>query len=110
MTFSFDGHVCQSPVMVGELHGVDLLLGMDWLSHNEAYIDFGRMLLRFRRDVVVPLRTTTNVFSKTHNVRYASRDPSSEGLSSVYPGSLDGFVQVRYDQEVQAGHAKQVNC
>ena len=110
LTFSLDGHVCETRVMVGELHGVDLLLGMDWLSHNEAYIDFGRMLLRFRRDVVVALRTTENVFSRTHNVRYASRDPSSEGLSSVYPGSLDGFVQVRYDQEVQAGHAKQVNC
>lgn len=110
LIFSFDGHVCETRVMVGELHGVDLLLGMDWLSHNEAYIDFGRMLLRFRRDVVVPLRTTENVFSRTHNVRFASRDPSEEGLSCLCPGSIDGFAQVRYDQEVQAGHAKQVNC
>ena len=110
LTFSFDGHICQAPVMVGELHGVDLLLGMDWLSHNDAHIDFSRMLLRFRKDVVVPLRTTRNVFSRAHSVRFHTRDDSTNGMQYVYSDCVDGFVRVRYDQEILAGHAQQLSC
>ena len=108
--FALGDYLWTTPVLVGELSGVDMLLGMDWLVANEAHIDFNRMLLRIRRDVVVDLNTSKSVYTKTYGVRASGRSEGATGVSEEYSDCVDGYVQVRWDKTVPAGHAALVPC
>ena len=44
-------------VLVGDLQGVDLLLGMDWLIDSNAHIDFGQMRVRVGSKSTIKLET-----------------------------------------------------
>ena len=110
LQFALGDYLWTTPVLVGELSGVDLLLGMDWLVANEAHIDFNRMLLRIRRDVVVDLNTSKSVYTKTYGIRASGRSVGATGVSEEYSDCVDGYVQVRWDKIVPAGHAVLVPC
>ena len=46
------------PVLIGDLSGMDMLLGMDWLYATHAQLEFNTMTVRIGPVIEAPLRTT----------------------------------------------------
>jgi hypothetical protein len=92
-----DGKVCASfwlgdtrydyDMLVGDLQGLDMLLGLDWMKAVGAQIDFATMQATFGPRQWVQLRDT-------------KRDPAT-GV---------GYVKVLADRKLLAGHTTKVKC
>jgi len=81
-------------VLVGELKGVDMLLGLDWLIAASAKIDFGSMTAVIGPRQKVILRTTPGLVSHSGKVTRQNRDA----------GCLTTFVKTRTKQTLISGH------
>ena len=85
------GHALyEYPILVGELFGVDMLIGMDWLIAVEAQLDFERMTIMIGPTQEVSLSTSRREI-----------DPLSKGI---------GFVRAHEKCIVYARHTTHVPC
>ena len=68
LQFEVQGWKTSHTVLVGDLTGVDMLLGMNWLTYIGAVIDFHAMKIQVSPDNVLELRTSNNICTHTFGI------------------------------------------
>ena len=99
----------ETNVLVGELYGVDLLLGMDWLTSVQAKINFDAMIAELRPNHIIRLRTTENMETNARDV-YVVPEKNDINDIKLYPGAPQGYVTVAETQTITSGRAALVTC
>ena len=107
--FRVEGIIYKAPVFVGDLKGVDMLLGMDWLVRAQAKIDFERMTLELNPRHTVQLSTTPMVRREAFAVTTETVD-IRDRFADMIPGSVHGFATVVEGRQVKAGTAILITC
>ena len=108
--FRVEGIIYSAPVFVGDLTGVDMLLGMDWLIRARAKIDFEDMTLKINPQHTVKLSTTPWVRRDVFTVSTDKSLSIQDRFDDLIPGSVHGFASVVESREVKAGSAILVTC
>ena len=108
--FRVEGIIYSAPVFVGDLTGVDMLLGMDWLIRARAKIDFEDMTLKINPQHTVKLSTTPWVRRDVFTVSTDKSINIQDRFDDLIPGSVHGFASVVESREVKAGSAILVTC
>ena len=104
--FTIEGYPYTGQVLVGELSGVDMLLGMDWLTQVRARIDFNAMIAELRHDQVVRLRTTDEMHTNAPSYYVANQGEET----CLYPGAIDGCVKLAFAHTLPPGKVMMVHC
>ena len=100
------GAVLQATMYVGDLKGVDILLGMDWLTRVGAIIDLGRMELTVYPRFTIKLRDSKIQRPETLAIFC---DQSAKNYSEM-ESAINGFAAVCGEQKVSAGTVQRIKC
>ena len=100
------GAVLQATMYVGDLKGVDVLLGMDWLTRVGAIIDLGRMELTVYPRFTIKLRDSHIRRPETLAINC---NQSAKNYSEM-ENAVNGFAAVKGDQVVAARTVRRIKC
>ena len=104
------GEMYMVNVLVGDLHGVDMLLGVDFLKMADGLLDFQKMTLRLKKGHLIYLRTTRNMTTETHAVTTPLGDDHQRRYEGLTQGTVHGHATVTQDQEIEAGTTRMIRC
>ena len=108
--FRIDNLVYVAEVLVGNVTGVDMLLGLDWLIRARAVIDFGTMTINLHPRHSVKIRTGPMVQTNTYAVTTPESEPVEERFDGFPAGAIHGYVITQNDTVVPAGTSVMVRC
>ena len=96
-----DSYEYQHWILVGDLKGIDLLLGVDWLRSAGAQIDFGRMRVMVGPNAIIHLETDPFMRSRAKIYRVEGHMDPSETRRT--------YARVMKRQRLPAGHTTRVS-
>ena len=96
----------QWPMLIGDLDGVDVLLGLDWLIDTKAKIDFSTMVAELRPRQFIQLQTLKGADSPGKQINWCPETSIADTLD----GTVHGFIRVRRDTPLPGGHSMKVRC
>ena len=99
--------VIQCAMFVGDLTGVDCLLGMDWLVRANAIIDLGRMELTLFAKCTLKLRDTH--FKRPQAMAIMMNQESNKGISDS-EDAMPAFASAYGEQIVRSGTCGRIKC
>ena len=110
IAFRLDGLVYISRMYVGNVVGVDALLGLPWLRKVGAIMNFGTMTIDLHPLHTVKLRTTHMVRHNVYVLTTSEEEPYSLCRQGLIPDTIHGYVQVVDTTTVEAGTSRMVKC
>ena len=112
LNFRLQGYECTAPVYVGNVIGVDLLLGVNWLRQVRALLDFGSMILYMNRTQVVHLRASklVRICAGVYTISTPEDEDVSERYDGLIDGTIHGYVSVTKRHTIRPGTVSMVRC
>ena len=107
LKMTIEGRSYDFALLVGGLSGVDILLGMDWLTHYRVKINFENMVAELGPRHTIRLRMTDEFVLETRGVEF---DGAVKEKKPREPGIMRGVARVMKRQTLAHGHATRVEC
>ena len=110
LAFRLDGLIYVSRLYVGNVVGVDALLGLPWLRKVGAVMHFGTMTIDLHPLHTVKLRTTQMIRHNAYAITTSAEEPYSRCHEGLIPETIHGFVRVVETSTIEAGTYGMVKC